>query len=235
MNGRIFIKRGTKVIGTSAYDGWEDINAICMPEGVRSINDYAFNECLNLREVRFPKRTLKEIGEQAFFHTGLTEIKIPDSVEFIDRRAFLFNSELRYVHIGKNVQYIGPGAFSACPNLERITVDPNNSYFYAENGCLIEKKYKKLIVSCYPYVVPEGVEIIGRQCFIWLTNCECVTLPKSVKQIYVRENEVSNFKICFNIDETGKHKTKRLFTIVAPKDSYSERFAKEHDINFEEV
>lgn len=235
MNGRIFIKRGTKVVGTGAYNGWKDINTVCMPEGVRGINDYAFSECLSLRELRLPKRTLKEIGEQAFFHTSLTEIKFPDSVEFIDRGAFMFNSELRQVHIGKNVQYIGSGAFSACPNLERITVDPNNRYFYVENGCLIEKKSKKLIVSCYPYIVPEGVEIIGRQCFVWLTNCECVTLPKSVRRIHMRDGEVSNFKICLKIDETGKRRTKRSFTIVAPKDSYTEHFAKEHDINFEEI
>lgn len=229
MNGKLFIKR-TKVIGSGAYDGNCEIVSLRIPEGCHYVNDFAFHRCLSLKDVRFPSHSVLEIGVKSFACTNLEKIVIPDTVEFIDRLAFAFNHRLRSVHIGKEVAVIRSGAFAGCPMLEEITVDPENLYYYVENGCLIEKKTKKLIAATYPYKIPEGVEIIDRQTFLFLTNCNEVTLPSSVKAIYMQEGEPGNFYMCKAIANTGG----TTVSIKAPSGSYAERFARKHEINFEE-
>ena len=229
MNGKLFIKRGTRAIGSGSFDGNCEIVSVLIPEGCYYVNDFAFHRCLSLKEVRFPSRSVMEIGIKAFACTNLEKIVIPDTVEFIDRLAFAFNHRLRSVHIGKEVAVIRSGAFTGCPMLEEITVDPKNLYYYVENGCLIEKKTKKLIAATYPYKIPEGVEIIDRQTFLFLTNCNTVTLPSSVKAIYMYEGEPGTFYLCKEIANAGG-----TVTIKAPKGSYAERFARNHEINFEE-
>ena len=228
MNGKLFVKR-IKVIGSGAYDGNCEIVSVRIPEGCYYVNDFAFHRCLSLKEVRFPSRSVMEIGIKAFACTNLEKIVIPDTVEFIDRLAFAFNHRLRSVHIGKEVAVIRSGAFTGCPMLEEITVDPENLYYYVENGCLIEKKTKKLIAATYPYKIPKGVEIIDRQTFLFLTNCNVVTIPSSVKAIYMYEDEIGNFCMCKSVADAGG-----TVTIKAPKDSYAEKFARKHEINFEE-
>ena len=114
--------------------------------------------------------------------------------------------------------------------LEEITVDQGNLYYYVENGCLIEKKTKKLIAAMHPYKIPEGVEIIDRQTFLFLTNCNVVTLPSSVKAIYMQEGAPGNFYMCKDIANTGG-----VVTIKAPRGSYAEKFANQHTINYEEI
>lgn len=229
MNGRLFIKRGTKAIGSGAYDGNCEIVSVRIPEGCYYINDFAFHRCMSLKEVRFPSRSVMEIGVKAFACTNLEKIVIPDTVEFIDRLAFAFNHRLRSVHIGKEVAVIRSGVFTGCPELKEITVDPENLYYYVENGCLIEKKTKKLIAATYPYKIPEGVEIIDRQTFLFLTNCNTVNLPSSVKAIYMYEDEIGNFYMCKSVADAGG-----VVTIKAPSGSYAESFARKHNINFEE-
>ena len=229
MNGKLFVKRGTKVIGSGSFDGNCEIVSVRIPEGCYYVNDFAFHRCMSLKEVRFPSHSVLEIGIKAFACTNLEKIAIPDTVEFIDRLAFAFNHRLRSVHIGKEVAVIRSGAFAGCPMLEEITVHPENLYYYVENGCLIEKKTKKLIAATYPYKIPEGVEIIDRQTFLFLTNCNTVNLPSSVKAIYMHEGEPGNFYMCNEIAKAGG-----TLTIKAPSGSYAERFARKHEINFEE-
>ena len=228
MNGKLFIKRGTRAIGSGSFDGNCEIVSVRIPDGCYYINDFAFHRCMSLKEVKFPNRSISEIGIKAFACTALEKVAIPDTVEFIDRLAFAFNHRLRSVHIGKEVAVIRSGAFAGCPELKEITVDPENLYYYVENGCLIEKKTKKLIAATYPYKIPEGVEIIDRQTFLFLTNCNEVILPSSVKAIYMYEGEPGNFYMCKAIANAG------TVTIKAPSGSYAERFARKHEINFEE-
>ena len=237
MNNKLFIKRGTKVVGVTAYEDRRDIAAVRIPEGVQCINHGAFNRCMALRDLRLPANSLKRIGIMAFTCTNLWEAFIPDSVEIIERRAFAFNPELRTVHIGKSVKCIMPGAFSGCDKLERITVSPKNDYYYVQNGCLIEKESKKLIVSCAPYAVPDGVKIIEEQSFMFLLNCDSVTLPASVEFINSEGDPIKNFDMCrcVEYDGCGEVTLEKAMRIKAPRGSYAARFAKEQNIKFEEI
>lgn len=236
MNNKLFIKRGTRTVGVCAYQDRTDITTVRMAAGVRNIGNGAFCRCSALSDILLPN-SLKMIGEMSFACTNIRSVIIPDSVELIKKRAFAFNPELRSVHIGESVKYIMPGAFSGCEKLKRITVSPENDYYYVQNGCLIDKETKKLIVACAPYVVPEGVKIIEKQAFMFLLNCARVTLPASLEFINSEGDPIKNFDMSRYVeyDGHGEVTLEKTMIIKAPKGSYAESFAKEQNIKFEEI
>ena len=236
MNNKLFIKRGTRTVGVCAYQDRTDITTVRMAAGVRNIGNGAFCRCSALSDILLPN-SLKMIGEMSFACTNIRSVIIPDSVELIKKRAFAFNPELRSVHIGESVKYIMPGAFSGCEKLKRITVSPENDYYYVQNGCLVEKETKKLIVACAPYVVPEGVKIIEKQAFMFLLNCASVTLPASLESINSEGDPIKNFDVCRYVeyDGYGEVTLEKPMLIKASKGSYAEAFAKEQNIKFEEI
>ena len=63
-----------------------------------------------------------EIGTQAFQHTNLKELNLPDSVIKIGDMAFYLNANLTQVRFSENLQTIGEAAFSACNNLVNINI-----------------------------------------------------------------------------------------------------------------
>ncbi len=236
MNNKLFIKRGTRTVGVCAYQDRTDITTVRIVAGVRNIGNGAFCRCASLRDVSLPN-SLKMIGEMSFACTNIRSVIIPDSVELIKKRAFAFNPELRSVHIGKSVNYIMPGAFSGCEKLKRITVSPENDYYYVQNGCLVEKETKKLIVACAPYVAPEGVKIIEKQAFMFLLNCDSITLPASLESINSEGDPIKNFDMCRYVeyDRHGEVTLEKTMIIKAPKGSYAEAFAMKNNIRFEEI
>ena len=236
MNNKLFIKRGSRTVGVCAYQDRTDITTVRIAAGVRNIGNGAFCRCSALSDILLPN-SLKMIGEMSFACTNIRSVIIPDSVEFIEKRAFAFNPELRSVHIGESVKYIMPGAFSGCEKLKRITVSPENDYYYVQNGCLVEKETKKLIVACAPYVVPEGVKIIEKQAFMFLLNCDSVTLPASLESINSEGDPIKNFDMCRYVeyDGHGEVTLEKTTLIKAPRSSYAEAFAMKNNIRFEEI
>ncbi len=100
---------------------------------------------------------------------------------------------LTTINIPASVQYIGESAVSNCIN---ITVDVDNKEFCAEDGVLFSKDKKTLL--CYPtlkpesfYVIPQGVEIVGKQAFYECNSLLSVYYPKTLKSI-----EISAFARC---------------------------------------
>ena len=60
-----------------------------IPASVQSIGKDAFSGCRSLQRVTFAEGSqLREIGNCAFYKTGLTEVQIPVSVQSIGEGAF---------------------------------------------------------------------------------------------------------------------------------------------------
>ena len=135
------------------------------------------------------KDEITRIGGYAFYNcTNLQNIEIPDSVTNINGCAFSGCSRLKKIDIPANVSYIGDLLFEKCIGLESINVDINNNNYISENGILFDKD--KTTIIKYPskkkekeYIIPDGVEHIGRIAFSESSNLENIVIPESVTSI----------------------------------------------------
>ena len=113
----VYSKDGTKLVMCLP-----DKTEFVVPDGVRSIGNYAFNECTSLTGVTLPD-SLETIGNYAFDCCYvLTKIDIPNNVRSIGEGAFTFCEQLKNITIPDSVERIGDNAFDLCLNLENVTI-----------------------------------------------------------------------------------------------------------------
>lgn len=109
-----------KNVAQSAFKG-SDIESVTMPDGMKTIDNYAFALCKKLNIVNIPEG-VTSIGSNAFFATfALTEIELPETLETLDINAFNA-SGITEIVIPKNVKSIGQFAFADCSDLTSIKV-----------------------------------------------------------------------------------------------------------------
>ena len=94
--------------GAKLYLNDNLVTDLVIPNGVESINSYAFTG------------------------SGLTSVTIGDSVTSIGNGAFSYCYSLTSVTIGKNVSSIGYGAFRNCA-LESVTFKNTNNWYYTDS------------------------------------------------------------------------------------------------------
>ena len=88
VKGSYTIKKGTRIIGSSAFYGCSGLTEVTIPNSVTSIGRRAFYGCSGLTEVTIPN-SVTSIGKEAFYNcSGLTEVTIPNSVTSIGEKAF---------------------------------------------------------------------------------------------------------------------------------------------------
>lgn len=119
------------------------------------------------------------------------QITIDEGIKEIEAKKYMAEYAVKEFAIPKSVEKIGDCAFSVytdmLPSLEKFIVDSGNKYFDEIDNVLVSKDHKKLVA--YPigrkgkYIVPEGIEIIGRYAFRMAIYLEEIVLPKSVKKI----------------------------------------------------
>ena len=120
-------------IGAGAFKYGNTINSVVMPRGITEINNYAFADVSTLTQVILPE-TLINIGDNAFYGTGITSIYFPQSLQRIGKNAFE-NSGLTSVSLPYNLKEIDWKAF-ANTNITTISI-PNNASlgWHAFEGC----------------------------------------------------------------------------------------------------
>lgn len=121
-----------------------------IPESVTTIGDYAFGGMENLENVQFG-RGVRRIGNSAFIGAGLLKVVLPPSVEYIDREAFSYNSQLAYVDLSSTkIKELNAGLFYKCGKLTNA-------------------------------LLPNGLETIWPFCFQDAKHLTTIDLPKSLK------------------------------------------------------
>ena len=106
-------------IGAAAFYQNTSLVSINMPSTLESIGYSAFYEDSALTQVDFPEG-LKTIGSQAFINSGLTEVILPKTMEYVDALAFGYCANLqRFVALYYNTS-IHASAIQDCPKLTEI-------------------------------------------------------------------------------------------------------------------
>ena len=173
------------ILPHNLYLNDELVTDLVIPDGVTSIDDYAFYGCTSITSVTIPD-SVTSIDNEAFRNcTGLTSVTIPDSVTSIGRFAFDHSSGLTSVTIGNSVTSIGDMAFSNCASLSSITVGSGNKIYDSRNNCnaIIETDENELLFGCNSTVIPDSVTSIGEDAFHGCKGLTSVTIPDSVTSI----------------------------------------------------
>ena len=80
---------GKKVvgIGKQALVANHSITTVILPDGIEYIDNHAFRNCVNLKEINLPD-SLNKIGESSFKYCNISEITIPSQVKTLESYAF---------------------------------------------------------------------------------------------------------------------------------------------------
>ena len=130
-----------------------------IPNSVASIGFVAFYGCTTLTFIDIPS-TVKSIGENAFYNTGIDSVYIPAETIVEDRKSVI-------VDLG--------GAFSSCQNLTNIT--------FAEGIKRIPAGVIAYCLNIRSVHIPSSVTSIGYDAFYWCKSLTSITIPESVTSI----------------------------------------------------
>ena len=173
---------------------YDDIDLI-IPDGVKSIGEYAFCSCRNIESVTIPD-SVTSIGRSAFEDCEwLNSITIGNAVNSIGDAAFYGCNMLSgVIIIPDSVESIGSQAFRGCVNLFGFI----GKYASSDLRCLI---IDGELVAFAPkgiteYDIPDGVTTIDEYLF-YNVEINKLTIPESVtyieyKAFYCNENKNKN-------------------------------------------
>ena len=172
----------TEHIGRSAFQG-AALESVALPEGVTSIEDYAFAHNDRLKEITLPQ-SLTSIGKYAFLWcAALESIALPDGVTSVGNNAFSTCISLKELALGAELLNAGCGLTEFCVALEKITVSENNESFSDEGNCLTRKADNTVIAGCASSKIPAGTEQIGEYAFCGQTQLGAIDFPDGLKKI----------------------------------------------------
>ncbi|MEE0928323.1 MAG: leucine-rich repeat protein, partial [Acutalibacteraceae bacterium] len=177
-----------------AFYSCVSLESVELPEGLVSIGDWAFYRTSALTDVDLPEG-LEYIGWSAFNNSGLTSLKVPDSVEIIDSAAFagskitsvdlsngiveiysyaFANTPVTSIVMPDSLEYLGAGAFYGCKNLTSATIG---------SGLWIIDDYTFEGSGLKSITIPENIEYIGEGAFM-SSALESVTFTEGLDIIY---------------------------------------------------
>ena len=155
----LVIEDGITKLGAHAFEAYQNITSISMPNSVIEIGENAFNYCNGVTSITF-SNNLREIGNVAFSDCDkLTSISLPDSLETIGSSAFSSCDNLSGdLSIPNNVKTIGSGAFTNDTKLNgKLTL-----------GSSVTSIGKSAFGSCKfsgTLTIPDSVTSIGESAF----------------------------------------------------------------------
>ena len=148
------------MIGADAFT-WSGLAEIDIPEGVTTLDSYAFQYCENLQRITLPE-SLTTIGLGALSHCAFKEVVIPDGVTHLGDYAMDCCERLETLTIGSGVRHIGYAAFENCKRLKRVVSRiPADSLFVIDN-----KVFYLIDEDCVLYV-PRGAKRAYEKTFGW--------------------------------------------------------------------
>lgn len=148
------------------------VSADDFPAGITSIRDYAFygSPCPS---VEIPS-TVTHIGREAFGHTGLSDITIPDTVESMDDGTFYQSGKLTTCKLSSGLTKIPGWCFQGCTALASCAI-PSNVGTIGDGAF-----YGSGLVSM---AVPDTVASIGHSAFAVCASLTSLSIGSGVTEI----------------------------------------------------
>ena len=201
------ISEADKTVGVAPYSGIDNVYQYDMvvPETISyggntytvvAIGRVAFANMFNLTSVKLPK-TIKYIGQSAFWGSSIKSIEIPDATEEIGDKCFKEAIKLSTIKLGKGLTQVGTGAFSGCWDVKEITIAEGNTAFSNRDGALYTKdestviKYPSYRNNVKEVILPSTVKKIAEGAFEYCEYITDITMNEGLKEI-----ESTAFYLC---------------------------------------
>ena len=192
----VCLPKNIEIIENEAFSGCSELHSVTWNCKCNAIPANCFYECVNLKVFDFS--TIKEIGQYAFYKSGLQEVRLPKNIESIYERVFGECSELQFVEWNCKCDAIPANCFSECSNLTSFNfagIKKIGPYAFWASG-LQEVRLPKKIECIFERAFYACSEL---QFVEW--NCKC--------------NEISDYCFCkctklkqfdfSGIERIGKH------------------------------
>ena len=193
---RLEVQKGITSVGGFRY--CFTLQEVSLPEGLISLDEFAFMDCQKLQEIRLPKslktlgrgtfagchalpeielpEDLETVGEGALMNClSLTSVVIPASVTEMGDRPFSGDWALKTVEIKGNVSRLTDSAFSECDALQEVLIT-------GSVGAIGDDAFKELD-SLERVQIASGLKTIGKRAFWLCDNLTTVSLPDGVTSI----------------------------------------------------
>ena len=193
---RLEVKKGITSVGGFRY--CFTLQEVSLPEGLISLDEFAFMDCQKLQEIRLPKslktlgrgtfagchalpeielpEDLETVGEGALMNClSLTSVVIPASVIEMGDRPFSGDWALKTVEIKGNVPRLSSSSFHECDALQEVLIT-------GSVGTIGDDAFMDLD-SLERVQITSGLKTIGKRAFWLCDNLTTVSLPDGVTSI----------------------------------------------------
>ena len=176
---RVILPSTLEYIGIGAFDGCLKLVSVNFPKGnelITSFLDNTFRNCISLSAVDFPSNMTTLCNRVFYGCEKLQSVTLPDSITSIGVDCFRNCLSLRRVNMPSSLTEIKNEAFRNCEKLNS-PIFPDGLLSIGEGafmGCWMNLK---------EVFIPESVTKIGNRTFEACENLEKVTLPKNLKTI----------------------------------------------------
>ena len=148
----VIIPEGIKSIGQFAFANLTALESVTLPSTLERIDYGAFYGCKNLHTVK-GLENVKFINQQAFEGCNLKGEISPENAVAIADRAFANNSRLEAVVLSEKTKSVSAYAFANCPKLKKVTIEADKIKLgkYAFQNCTALEK-----ITLNTSVLPAG-------------------------------------------------------------------------------
>lgn len=175
--GDLIIPNGVKSIGDYAFSGYKNLKSVTFPNSVTSIGSYAFNNCLGLSSV-----IISDLESWCKISFGNGYSNPLNNAHHL----YLNGEEVKDVVLPDKVTSICNYAFQSCSSISSVII-PNS--VTSIGNCAFENCTSIVSIS-----IGNGVTSIGNSAFYNCIGLTSITIPNSVMSL-----GISAFKNCSNL------------------------------------
>ncbi|MBQ2878191.1 MAG: leucine-rich repeat domain-containing protein [Bacteroidaceae bacterium] len=178
-------------IGNRAFSPCDDLTSVTIPNSVTTIEEYAFDECTSIRDLRIEDGSnILSCNRYVFQYCPLKTLYLGRDLQN-PLYIFSYKATLTSVTIGNSVTTIGKYEFSGCSGLTSITI-PNSV-------TTIEKYAFSECTGLTSITIGNSVTTIGEEAFGSCTGLTSINLlgetPPSVGNNNFTENDYVNITL----------------------------------------
>ncbi|MBR6706444.1 MAG: leucine-rich repeat protein [Clostridia bacterium] len=147
-----YIPDTVRTIGIYAFDQCYTLGFVYIPDSVETIKACAFSECTNLRSVLMPD-SVREVQHYAFYGcSSLKEVRLSGRLTSLTQQCFGCCDSLESIIFPKGFRSVGAFVFSESPNLKSVYIPASvtNIHYGAFDGC------DQLTIYGQPYSVAQS-------------------------------------------------------------------------------